>query len=1090
MINKAIKHIGGRIYKKSTRRKKKYKVLLLYFVFFSVCYTNCVAKSIINPIFDRTDTPSFHIDRIDINSDTIIVTCSYDAEKGTRAYVSKEMYIQDIITGRKYTVLKAEGLPFSPKEKYIAESTRIQVILFFPPIITDKINLIENENERAFNIYGIDLNKSYDTSFALEDMYIYFNLAQKKEKEEHWATALDYSLKQLEASNYVEGIRSFASVCSMYNIIMNSLRIKEYENVIVWGQKAIDILSDLPQDSVYQDLLARTYGNISTAYHMLKQHETATKYMELSLAIRRMNKGVGTLNYVEYLGAIARNYYYEENYPKALLYEKEVASIYERKYEENNQKYGCIFLHTLGNLCEFSIKMDSYEEAIEYGKKALKLLEDSTCEDVLWLKLAVYNNIAASLASTGKEEDAISYLETILSDSEYAKHNHLYFNTKMLLADILLKCKQDTIRVIDEYEQIKKLIEDGVAVGHHNYPDYKNVLYELYRLYNDRDSNIAIQYLKKAIQVQKEWQGETSVAYANLLLEYVDNSYVKCITEEKNIDSLFHYLHQSSDIIKRHINNSVFNMSKTDRDNYWLRYEKVFTWLIPTISGILKTGEWNSMAYDASLFYKGMLLASDIELKNIVSSSNDSTLIYQFTNYVHNLSLLEALLSRKDTSKEIDSLTIAIKENEYYLSQKISRFNKQRKGTNYTWKEVSEKLKDKDVAIEFISYESIDGSTIYYDAYVINNMSTAPLIIPLFNDSGKLKQQLHSNSVDYNRLSSFIWGNEELKNALNGAKNIYFSPSGLLNSIGIEYLPIGNGQYIFDKYNIFRLSSTRELCYKNSGIKSDNVCIYGGLDYNSTKHNNILKDIHPERLIRSMKDTLIMRAGFEPLIGSKQEIEQLKEEIDNKVINLIVYTDSEGTEESFKNLSGKHINIIHLSTHGMYIPDDDNQMVHNNNFRFVISDEMPNIDVETRSLTRSFLVMSGGNMLIRRDSIPHEKDDGILTAQEISYLDFIDLDLVVLSACQTALGQIASDGIYGLQRGFKKAGANTILMSLDKVDDEATKILMVEFYKNLMEGKTKHQSLKDAQKYLRQINNGKYDKPEYWASFILLDGLY
>ena len=96
---------------------------------------------------------------------------------------------------------------------------------------------------------------------------------------------------------------------------------------------------------------------------------------------------------------------------------------------------------------------------------------------------------------------------------------------------------------------------------------------------------------------------------------------------------------------------------------------------------------------------------------------------------------------------------------------------------------------------------------------------------------------------------------------------------------------------------------------------------------------------------------------------------------------------------------------------------------------------------------------------------------------------------VVLSACQTALGQIASDGIYGLQRGFKKAGANTILMSLDKVDDEATKILMVEFYKNLMEGKTKHQSLKDAQKYLRQINNGKYDKPEYWASFIMLDGL-
>ena len=98
------------------------------------------------------------------------------------------------------------------------------------------------------------------------------------------------------------------------------------------------------------------------------------------------------------------------------------------------------------------------------------------------------------------------------------------------------------------------------------------------------------------------------------------------------------------------------------------------------------------------------------------------------------------------------------------------------------------------------------------------------------------------------------------------------------------------------------------------------------------------------------------------------------------------------------------------------------------------------------------------------------------------------LDLVVLSACETALGDVNSEGVCGLQRGFKKAGANTILMSLDKVDDEATKILMVEFYKNLMAGKSKHQSLKDAQHYLRQVENGKYDDPKYWASFIMLDG--
>ena len=86
-------------------------------------------------------------------------------------------------------------------------------------------------------------------------------------------------------------------------------------------------------------------------------------------------------------------------------------------------------------------------------------------------------------------------------------------------------------------------------------------------------------------------------------------------------------------------------------------------------------------------------------------------------------------------------------------------------------------------------------------------------------------------------------------------------------------------------------------------------------------------------------------------------------------------------------------------------------------------------------------------------------------------------------------GQLDLGGVFGLQRGFKKAGANTILMSVDKLDDEATKLFMVEFYRNFMNGENKQQSLKNALRYLRQADNGKYNKPEYWTSFIMLDGL-
>ena len=79
--------------------------------------------------------------------------------------------------------------------------------------------------------------------------------------------------------------------------------------------------------------------------------------------------------------------------------------------------------------------------------------------------------------------------------------------------------------------------------------------------------------------------------------------------------------------------------------------------------------------------------------------------------------------------------------------------------------------------------------------------------------------------------------------------------------------------------------------------------------------------------------------------------------------------------------------------------------------------------------------------------------------------------------------------MFGLQRGFKKAGANSILMSLWEVNDEATQILMTQFYKNLVSGQSKRMSLRYAQKYLREYNNGCFNEPKYWAAFILLDGI-
>ena len=304
----------------------------------------------------------------------------------------------------------------------------------------------------------------------------------------------------------------------------------------------------------------------------------------------------------------------------------------------------------------------------------------------------------------------------------------------------------------------------------------------------------------------------------------------------------------------------------------------------------------------------------------------------------------------------------------------------------------------------------------------------------------------------------------------------------------IEYYSADGTNSMFEQYNMYRLSSTKDLVQKNKNRHANSAVLYGGLDYNQSTENTS-RDNSSE--MPSMWRGIAERGGFDPLFNTALETQEIKDLLTKKNISTTLYSGETGTEESFRNLSGQSHGIIHLATHGMYInPDNVDIKKNENNFDFLESMANLNDPVkEDVTLTHSFLVMAGGNRVISRIPVTDKNKDGILTSKEISQLDLRGVDLVVLSACESALGDINNGGVYGLQRGFKKAGANTIVMSLDKVDDEATRILMVEFYRNLMSGKTKRQSFQEAQQYLRKVDNGKYDNPKFWASFIMLDGL-
>jgi CHAT domain-containing protein len=178
------------------------------------------------------------------------------------------------------------------------------------------------------------------------------------------------------------------------------------------------------------------------------------------------------------------------------------------------------------------------------------------------------------------------------------------------------------------------------------------------------------------------------------------------------------------------------------------------------------------------------------------------------------------------------------------------------------------------------------------------------------------------------------------------------------------------------------------------------------------------------------------------------------------------------SESSFRNLEKRKPDLIHLATHGYYYPGNN---FSSSNF---LTEKYSGTNLSP--MLRSGIVLAGANNSPGSDT----ENDGFLSAQEISRLDFANLDLAVLSACETGLGEtIGSEGVFGLQRAFKLAGTKSLIMSLWKVPDEQTSELMALFYSNYMTGRTKSKALKDAQLAMKK----KYKAPFIWGGFIILE---
>jgi len=316
---------------------------------------------------------------------------------------------------------------------------------------------------------------------------------------------------------------------------------------------------------------------------------------------------------------------------------------------------------------------------------------------------------------------------------------------------------------------------------------------------------------------------------------------------------------------------------------------------------------------------------------------------------------------------------------------------------------------------------------------------------------------------------------------LKGVKKIYFSPSGVYHQISIAAIknPM-TGKFLMDEYDIHIVGNTKDILkeQKLSGLVNPTYLI-GFPDYTSDNFQptkNIEKDnkrfwVSLDGLSQSKVRYFDASSGtVAPLPGTRIEVEAIAEMLKNKNMPVSFWIGKEATEERLKKI--KQPAVLHIATHGFFLP---NQHIEEKDESAIKSQQDP--------MLRAGLLLADCENTLRGLTSNIEKEDGILSAYEAMNLPLDHTDLVVLSACETGVGEIdCSEGVYGLLRAFQQAGARFILVSLWKVDDEATQLLMTAFYQFQLQGLTYSQAFNRA----RQVVSQRFPNPYYWGAFVLI----
>lgn len=749
---------------------------------------------------------------------------------------------------------------------------------------------------------------------------------------------------------------------------------------------------------------------------------------------------------------------------------------------------------SLNNSAVLQYDLGHYNEAENTFVAALAIIEKNSGKDVMQWAI-VQNNRAMLLQSIGRYDEADKVLKEAIEVTEKLKDSKSVNGLKFLSNQALL------LQHMGKYEEADLIYQGMEKRLGKTSPDYGSMLNSQAVLYMAMGKEDKVEdLLKKSVAIFKSKFGEAGPAYAKSVSDlgnfyrYKERyeeaeplldkalfireksfglnhpSYVQSQEDlailywkKKEMDKAYMTYRKVMDASLEFINRYFTPMSEAEKTKYWdvlsPRFQRFYNFSV-------EAAEENPLVlqdlYDYHMATKALLLTATNRIKRSILASADPVLIKDYNTWLDQKETLARLYQySKDELKEqkinLDSMARAANTMEGKLSAKSKEFTSGYSSQKIGHQQIRSLLSEAEAVIEIIRITQFDQKftpEAKYAALILTKESELPKLV-LFDNGVQLDTRyakFYRNAIQQRIADEYSYDQywARLAPAVAGKKVIYVSPDGVFNQINLNTLKKGNEGYAINTYDFITLGNSKDLfnikTRKKSGA-AKKATLIGFPDYGS---NTVTS-----------------------LPATKVEIEGI-----NRMLKAAGYVPSQFMQKTASEANLKMAaspTVMHVATHGYFLKDVE---VTGNGFGIHMDNATEN------PLLRSGLLLTGAGKTVSGQYEPNlqSNDNGILTAYEAMNLNLEGTSLVVLSACETGLGDIkAGEGVYGLQRAFQVAGADALIMSLWKVDDAATQQLMTSFYSNWIKLGNKQKAFKQAQLQLMT----KYKDPYYWGAFIM-----